>query len=73
MWIKRNNMIVNTDNVCAIHQQGDKIVFRFSGTSSGSTIERSALSSEVTMKGVPEDCADKIWNALSEGKQMMEL
>ena len=73
MWIKRSNVIVNTDNVCAIQQQGDKVVFRFPGTSSSSTIERAALSAEVAMKGVPEDTADKIWKALSEGQQMVEL
>ena len=66
-------MIVNTDNVCAIQQQGDKIVFRFPGTASASTIDRAALSAEVVFKGVSEDTADKIWKALSNGEQMIEL
>ena len=73
MWIKRNNVIVNTDNVCAIHQQSDKVVFRFPGTASASTIDRTALSAEVVFKGVPADTADKIWKALYEGEQMMEI
>ena len=73
MWIKRNNVIINTDNVCAIQQQGEKVVFRFPGTASTSTIDRAALSAEVVFKGVPDDTADKIWKAISEGEQMMEI
>ena len=73
MWIKRNNMIVNTDNVCAIQQQGDKVIFRFSGASSASTIDRAALSAEVIFKGVHENTADIIWKALIEGTPMLEL
>lgn len=73
MWIKRNNMIVNTDNVCAIQQQGDKVIFRFSGTSSSSTIDRAALSVEVVFKGVPENTVDIIWRALFDGEKTIEL
>lgn len=73
MWIKRNNVIINTDNVCAIQQQGEKVVFRFPGTASTSTIDRAALSAEVVFKGVPADTADKIWKAISEGELMMEI
>lgn len=73
MWIKRNNVIINTDNVCAIQQQGDKVVFRFPGTASASTVDRAALSAEVVFKGVPADTADKIWKAISEGELMMEI
>ena len=61
MWIKRNNVIVNTDNVCAIQQQGDKVVFRFSGTASASTIDRASLSAELVLKGVSEDENEKIF------------
>ena len=73
MWIKKQNIIVNTDNVCAMHQQGDKVIFRFAGTSSPSIIERGPLSAELLMKGMPEDAVDKIWKALSEGVTMLEL
>ena len=73
MWIKRNNVIINTDNVCAIQQQGDKVVFRFAGTSSPSIIERGSLSAELVMKGMPEGTVDKIWKALSEGVAMLEF
>ena len=73
MWIKRNNVIINTDNVCAIQQQGDKVVCRFPGTASASTVDRAALSAEVVFKGVPADTADKIWKAISEGELMMEI
>ena len=73
MWIKRNNVIINTDNVCSIQQQGEKVVFRFPGTASASTVDRAALSAEVVFKGVPADTADKIWKAISEGELMMEI
>ena len=73
MWIRKKNVIVNTDNVCAIQQQGDKVIFRFPGTSSPSIIERGALSAEHVMKGMPEGTADRIWKALSEGITMLEL
>ena len=73
MWIRKQNIIVNTDNVCAMHQQGDKVVFRFAGTSSPSIIERDPLSAELVMKGMPEGTVDKIWKALSEGVTMLEF
>ena len=73
MWIKRNNVIINTDNVCAIQQQGEKLVLRFPGTASASPVDRAALSAEVVFKGVPADTADKIWKAISEGELMMEI
>ena len=73
MWIRKQNIIVNTDNVCAMHQQGDKVVFRFAGTSSPSIIERGPLSAELVMKGMSEGTVDKIWKALSEGVAMLEF
>lgn len=39
MWIKRRNIIINTDNVCAIRQEGNKLIFRLHGSSAPSTIE----------------------------------
>jgi hypothetical protein len=73
MWIRKQNIIVNSDNVCSIHQQSDKIIFRFAGTSSPSVIERGPLSSECAMKGMPEGTVDKIWKALSEEVAMLFL
>ena len=73
MWIRKQNRIVNTDNVCSIYQQSDKVIFRFAGTSSPSVIERGPLSAELVMKGMPEDTVDKIWKALSGGVTMLEL
>ena len=73
MWIRKQNIIVNTENVCAMHQQGDKVVFRFAGTSSPSIIERGSLSAELVMKGMQEGSVGKIWNALSEGVAMLEF
>ena len=71
--MRKQNIIVNTDNVCAMYQQGDKVVFRFAGTSSPSIIERGSLSAELVMKGMPEGSVDKIWKALSEGVAMLEF
>lgn len=73
MWIRKQNIIVNTDNVCAMHQQGDMVVFRFAGTSSPSIIERGSLSAELVVKGMQEGSVDKIWKALSEGVTMLEF
>ena len=73
MWIRKGNVLVNADNVCSIHQQGDKVIFRFPGTSSPSIIERGALSTEYVMKSMPEGTANKIWKALYEGEPMLEL
>jgi hypothetical protein len=73
MWIRKQNIIVNSDNVCSIHQQSDKIIFRFAGTSSQSVIERGPLSSECVMKGMSEGTVDKIWKALSEEVAMLFL
>jgi hypothetical protein len=73
MWIRKQNRIVNTDNVCSIYQQSDKVIFRFAGTSSPSVIERGPLSAECVMKGMPEGTIDKVWKALSEEVSMLCL
>lgn len=73
MWIRKQNIIVNSDNVCSLHQQGDKVIFRFAGTSSPSVIERGPLSAECVMKGMPEGTVDRIWKALSEEVSMLVL
>ena len=39
MWIKRGNIIISTDNVCAMRQEKDKQIFRLHGSSAPSTIE----------------------------------
>ena len=66
MWIRKQNRIVNTDNVCSIYQQSDKVIFRFAGTSSPSVSERGPLSAECVLIGMPAGTIDKIWKAVSE-------
>ena len=73
MWIKRDSIIINTDNVCSMQQSGDKLIFRLHGASTSSTIDRAALSAEITMKKVPEVTLDVIWNAIQEGKEFLAL
>lgn len=47
MWIKRGNNIINTDNVCAMRQEKDKLIFRLHGSATPSTIERAPISDEI--------------------------
>ena len=73
MWIKRDSIIINTDNVCSMQQSGDKLIFRLHGASTSSTIDRAALSAEITMKKVPEGTLDVIWQAISKGDNYLIL
>lgn len=73
MWIKRDSIIINTDNVCSMQQIGDKLIFRLHGASTSSTIDRSALSAEITMKKVSEGTLDAIWQAISNGDNYLIL
>ena len=73
MWIKRDSVIINTDNVCSMQQSGDKLIFRLHGASTSSTIDRAALSAEITMKKVPEGTLDVIWQAISNGDNYLIL
>ena len=38
MWIKRGNIIINTDNGCAMRQEKGKLIFRLHGRATPSTI-----------------------------------
>lgn len=73
MWIRRNNVIINTDNVCAMRMEGDKLIFRLHGTSNPSTIERTPLSAEITMKNMPVDVMDLIWKGILSGERYLTL
>jgi hypothetical protein len=73
MWIKRDSIIINTDNVCSMQQSGDKLIFRLHGASTSSTIDRAALSAEITMKKVSEGTLDVIWQAISNGDNYLIL
>ena len=73
MWIKRDSIIINTDNVCSMQQVGDKLIFRLHGASTASTIDRATLSAEITIKKVPEGTLDAIWQAISNGDNYLIL
>ena len=51
MWIKRGNIIINTDNVCAMRHEGDKLIFRLHGSTNPSTIESNLLNMFLCMGG----------------------
>ena len=52
MWIKRGNIIINTDNVCAMRQEGDKLIFRLPGRTKHSRNDWAELSAEIVLKNV---------------------
>ena len=70
MWIKRDNIIINTDNVCAMRQEKDKLIFRLHGSSNPSTIDRAALSAEIVLKDVPSYALEMIWQGIQTGKNV---
>lgn len=49
------------------------MIFRLHGASTSSTIDRAALSAEITMKKVPEGTLDVIWQAISNGDNYLIL
>ena len=44
MWIKKDKTIINSDNICAMRQERDKLIFRLHGSATPSTIERAPIS-----------------------------
>ena len=73
MWIKRNNTLNNTDNVCAMRQEDDKLFFRLHGSSNPSTIDRAALSAEIVLKNVQPYALDMIWQGIQNGDKCLTL
>lgn len=73
MWIKRNNTLINTDNVCAMRQEGDKLFFRVHGSTNPSTIDRAALSAEIVLKNVPSYALEMIWQGIQNGEKCLTL
>lgn len=73
MWIKSDNIIINTDNVCAMRQEGDKLVFRLHGSSAPSTIDHAPLSAEVVLKSIPEGTMEIIWQGILNGEKCLTL
>lgn len=73
MWIKSDNIIINTDNVCAIRQEGDKLIFRLHGSTAPSTIEHAPLSAEIVLKSIPEGTMEIIWQGILNGEKCLTL
>lgn len=73
MWIKRGNIIINTDNICAIRQENDKLIFRLHGSATPSTIERAPISAEIVLKNIPEGTIEIIWQGLFNGEKCLTL
>jgi hypothetical protein len=73
MWIKRHNIIINTDNVCAMMQEKDKLIFRLHGSTAPSTIEHAPLSAEIVLKSIPEGTMEIIWQGILNGEKYLTL
>lgn len=66
MWIRKDKQIINTDNVCAIKEEKGNLIFRVSGASNPSTIDRAAMNCEIIMKNIPYGTIDIIWKGIQE-------
>lgn len=73
MWIKRGDTIINTDNVCAIRQEGDKLIFRLHGSTAPSTIEHAPFSAKIVLKSIPEGTLEIIWQGILNGEKCLNL
>ena len=73
MWIKRDNIIINTDNVCAMRQEKDKLIFRLHGSATPSAIERAPISAEIVLKNIPENTIETIWQGILNGEKCLTL
>ena len=73
MWIRRDKQIINTDNICAIKEDNGNLIFRVSGASNPSTIDRAAMSCEVIMKNIPSGTIDIIWQGIQENISIITL
>ena len=73
MWIKRDNIIINTDNVCAMRQEKDKLIFRLHGSSAPSTIDHAPLAAEVVLKNMPAGTIETIWQGILNREKCLNL
>lgn len=73
MWIKRGDTIINTDNVCAIRQKGDKLILRLHGSAAPSTIDHAPLSAEVVLKNMPAGTIEIICQGIFNGEKCLSL
>lgn len=73
MWIRRDKQIINTDNACAIKEEKGNLIFRVSGASTPSTIDRAAVNCEIIMKNIPSGTIDIIWKGIQENISIITL
>ena len=73
MWIRRDKQIINTDNICAIKEEKGNLIFRVSGASNPSTIDRAAMSCEIIMKNIHAGTIDIIWQGIQENIPIISL
>lgn len=73
MWIKKDKTIINSDNICAMRQERDKLIFRLHGSSNPSTIDRAALSAEIVLKNVQSYALEMIWQRIQNGEKCLIL
>ena len=73
MWIKSGDTIINTDNICAIRQEGDKLIFRLHGSATPSTIDRAPISAEIVLKSIPKGTMEIIWQGILNGEKYLTL
>lgn len=73
MWIKRDNIIINTDNVCTMRQEKDKLILRLHGSAAPSTIDHAPLSAEVVLKNMPAGTIETIWQGMFNGERCLTL
>ena len=73
MWIRKDNQIVNTDNICAIKENRGNLIFRVAGASNPSPIDRAALNCELIMKNVSSGTIDTIWQGIQDNKPIITL
>lgn len=73
MWIRKDKQIINTDNVCAIKEEKGNLIFRVSGASNPSTIDRAAMNCEIIVKNIPSGTIDIIWKGIHENISIITL
>ena len=73
MRIKKDKTIINSDNICAMRQERDKLIFRVHGSTNPSTIDRAALSAEIVLKNVPSYALEMIWQRIQNGEKCLIL
>ena len=73
MWIKKDKTIINSDNICAMRQERDKLILLLHGISKPSTFDLSELYKEIVMKDVPSYALEMIWQGIQNGEKCLTL